>query len=411
MSRHQRVRLAALVFAFSVAGCGGVALNRTFNDYTDIYAGITNRQLLLNLARVANSHPPHFLQLGLINTTFSFGSTATVNASNTTQESRNPVTGAGLLHLVSKIWTWGLGGGGSVSEQPTFSLTPLAGPQFAQGFLAAVPAHVFFTLLEQGEPVDQLLRILVQSIEFSLPDGDRRVTLINAATVQDHELWVEFLRVAAICLVLQQRQLLHVAPVSVPSAPAPPYFENPTLDQALKAMEKGMVLFEASPGKFGLGAVSTATALKIAPGAEEVFKELAQHPYFRLDFFAPPPGAPPASATKPVTMSIRLRSFFAILTQISKEQEVYDVLAKRPGFLDRLPPTQRQPVIRLTWDGLKEEMTPPLVQVDYVGRTYAIADRPGDTWNREVFTLLTYIESVVSLDPKSLPVQQLINVR
>src|SRR5687768_7296254 len=190
MSPRHRMRLTVLALAFSLAGCGGVALNHSFNDYSDIYANITDRQLLLNLARVSNSHPPHFLQLGLINTTFSFGSSATVNASNTTQDGRNPATGTGLLNLVARIWTWGVGGGGSVSEVPTFSLTPLSGPQFAQGFLASVPAAVFFTLLEQGEPIDQLLRILVQSIEFAHPEGDHRVTLINSASLEDPELWV-----------------------------------------------------------------------------------------------------------------------------------------------------------------------------------------------------------------------------
>jgi hypothetical protein len=405
------MRLTVLALAFSLAGCGGVALNHSFNDYSDIYANITDRQLLLNLARVANSHPPHFLQLGLINTTYSFGTSGSVNASNTTQDSRNPVTGTGLLNLVARIWTWGLGAGGSVSEQPTFSLTPLSGPQFAQGFLASVPAAVFFTLLEQGEPIDQLLRILVQSIEFAHPDGDYRVTLINSPSVDDAELWVQFLRVAAICLELQRRQLLLVATVPVPSAPTRPYFEKPTLDQALKALEKGMVLFEAAPGQFALGSVSTATTLKLAPRADALIEELARNPQFRVDALAPPRGTSPAPDKRPMTMTIRLRSFFAILSQISKEEAVYDVLTAQPGFIDRLPPSQRQPVIRLTWDGAHGRMTKPLVQVDYVGRRYAIADRPGETWNREVFTLLSYIESQVSLDPKALPVQQLINVR
>jgi len=69
-------------------------------------------------------------------------------------------------------------------------------------------------------------------------------------------------------------------------------------------------------------------------------------------------------------------------------------------------------LLRLTWEGAKEEdLEPPVVALDYRGRTYAITDVRGQTWNREVFTVLSYIESQAALDPKHLPVQQLINVR
>ncbi len=60
-SSHRSVAMV-LVVALTLPGCAGsIALNRSFNDYAAVYADLNNRQLLLNLARMANIHPPHFL--------------------------------------------------------------------------------------------------------------------------------------------------------------------------------------------------------------------------------------------------------------------------------------------------------------------------------------------------------------
>lgn len=412
---YRRVALAALLAA-ALAGCGGTALRQSFNDYSTIYAGVTNRQLLLNLARAANSHPPHFLQLGLINTSFTFASNASASAGNVATEGVPPAspTASGPFRFLSRVFTLGGSIGGAVSETPTFSLTPLSGPQFAQGFLAAVSPQVFFTLLEQGKRVDQLLRVLVHAVEFADADG-QTVAVLNTPTAERHESWVQFLRLAGILAELQRRHLLEVATTAVQVPGAGPVFESPTLEDALKAAEKGMSLKEVSPGKYTLSTVAATTSLKILPGAEAVFEEMARDPYFQIKAFVPRPhgGRPPAAKMKtPDSMTLRLRSFFTAMTWTSTEQQVFDRLAGRPGFLDSIPPSQRQPVLRLLWDGTKpEELEPPLATVDYGEKTYAIVDPHGKTWNRDVFTLLSFVHSQVSLDPKSLPIQQLINVR
>ena len=406
-----RARIVALALVVGVAGCGGAALNRSFNDYSAIHAAVVNRQLLLNLAREANSHPPHFLQLGLINTTFQFAASANAAATASTQEGLNTVTGLGPFRLISRLWTWGVTGGVAASEQPTFNLTPLSGPQFSQGFLSVLPVEIFLTLLDQGKPIDRLLRLLAHSIEFTHPLTGQRVTMVNVPTDGDYDAWVQFLRMAAICRELNQRQLLSAVTTTVQNVVAPgPLFDAPTLDQALRAADKGLTLQEVAPGKYALSAATTATTLRLEPGGLELFTALVQQPQFRLA--VPEHPSTPAPPPRQGTMTLRLRSFLTVMTLVSNEQRLFETLAARPGFLEAIPPTQRQPVLRLTWEGAKEEdLEPPVVALDYRGRTYAITDVRGQTWNREVFTVLSYIESQAALDPKHLPVQQLINVR
>jgi hypothetical protein len=122
-----------------------------------------------------------------------------------------------------------------------------------------------------------------------------------------------------------------------------------------------------------------------------------------------PPG-PPAEPPKS-HLTFKLRSFFLVLAWVSAEQPIFDALAARAGFLEQLPPSQRQPVLRLRWDAAREGLEPPLVALDYGGQLYAVSDVRGQSWNRDVFTLLSYIQSQISLDPKTLPVQQIITVQ
>jgi hypothetical protein len=416
-----------LGLAVSLTGClGGPALNKSFNDYSAVYADISNRQLLLNLARAANIHPPRILQLGLINTTFTFASQISGNVGQTTTDGpRLEVGGSqtGPVGLLSKSLTWGATAGVSHSEQPTFSFTPLAGPQFAQGFLATVPSAVFFSMLEQGEPIDQLLRVLAQSVEYTDPATGKKIILVNDPNPNHPEPYVNFLRVAGICLELQQRQMLNVETATTPILSPVPAYDAPSLDQAIKLAEKGLTLMPIpdQPGKYGIATIVSSTTLHVSPDAVTLWEDLLSRPYFQLPHMvnrpATLPGARPTPTPEPAAasaagLSIKLRSFFEIVAWISTEQAAFERLAVRPGFLDSLPPTQRQPAIRLLWDGIDEsKLETPVAALTYGGKVYAITDWKGSRWNREVFTLLSYVESQISLDPKSLPVQQLINVR
>src|SRR5712691_1719380 len=283
--RHGRSALLAAALLLSVAGCGGAALNRTFTDYTAVHADMSNRQLLMNLARMANTHPPHFLQLGLINTTFTFGATSNANVGQTFTDGRD-LTGNGPLRLLSRVLTWGVTLGGVLNEQPTFSLAPLSGPHFASGFLAAVPPPVFFSLFGQGEPIDQLLRAVVQTVEYTDTCG-RRVIVHNTPSVDHPDSYGKFLRLAGIAIELQRNEVLRTVTTTTTVAAPSPHFDAPSLDNAVRLAEKGFTLVEVpdKPGKYAIGTSVTNTTLDVmrTEKSQKVWQRIVAQPYFKVD--------------------------------------------------------------------------------------------------------------------------------
>ena len=152
------VCLAGLgVVVLLLGGCAGPALRTSFNDYAGVYAEVSNRQMLLNLARLSNSHPTYFLQMGGINTTYQFVASA---GTNTVKARNESFVGAPIIPILDAI-SFGANIGGSRNEQPSFNFTPLAGGIFAQAVLVPISPNVLFALYEQGYRVDHLLRTLV----------------------------------------------------------------------------------------------------------------------------------------------------------------------------------------------------------------------------------------------------------
>ena len=95
-------------------GCAGPALRTSFNDYAGVYADVSNRQMLLNLARLSNSHPSYFLQMGGINTTHQFTASAGANGGMARNES---FVGTPVLPILDAL-SFGTNLGGSRNEQP-----------------------------------------------------------------------------------------------------------------------------------------------------------------------------------------------------------------------------------------------------------------------------------------------------
>jgi hypothetical protein len=281
------------VLALLLAGCGGPALNRAFHDYSTVHASVSNQQMLLNLARMSNYHPPYFMQLGLINTTFNFAATASGSFGH--QRTSGSTSASGLDGVHTMI-TYGANLGAAASETPTFSITPLSGPQFAETILVPIQPRVFLHLLDQGEPIDQLVRMMVQSV--TLVDGTGRTTslvtdqpgedvLVNAASCAS---FIRLLRLAGLLRELQQRQLIRIATTAVVTAVPSPVFEKPTLEESLKATQAGFTLKPSEhPGTYSLASVSNVTALRVEAGFEAAVRDLQDIPYYRLDSIDWPP--------------------------------------------------------------------------------------------------------------------------
>lgn len=358
--------LTLLVGLVLLSGCRGPAVMKaSFRDYSEAYAGLSNEQMLLNLARRANGHPAYFLQMGQINSTFVFNRSASANMAWASQ----------VPGIPKDVWNAGAGLSMSATEQPTFSMTPLGGESFAAAIFNPLTPAIFYNLYEQGVPVDQLLRSMVQKVEFTWPDGSTH-GLVNVIDRERPENYIMFLRLAGLARELQKQQLLIVTNV---------------------------------PGGRG-------SAFALKPGTDEVMQKMVQeHPYFNFD---PDMNKRPGNGA----VSFKLSTFEGVLVALATEQRLFDELSRtRPDFRNSIPPSERQPILRIDWEGISGERTPPVVEVKYRSKNYLIADllakdggKPGgelQSWNRDVFVLLTHVFTQISLDPNKLPVQQLIQIR
>lgn len=345
-----------------------------------------NEQILLNLARRANGHPAYFMQMGPINTVFSY------EGDLGAQISRDPsVSGMRLGQLSGNV-------GISVREQPAFSFTPLSGRDFATSIFEPINPTVFYTLFNQGHPVDQLLRMMVQSVRLSYPQYDQTYVMVNVPDRNDPGVYIRFLRFAGMARQLQ----IHHKLQTVKTGDTLSFKFEPDAEQLIESYSRTAEFGDSFSYKYDYEDPLGVTQI------EEILKQ-------RQRTRSTESGQGP-------TVSFQLRTFYEVLSNLGIEQQAFEALAARtPGFLKRIPPTERRPILRFYWPENKEILTEPVSKVKYAGKTYQISDRTieptdgstaePDCWNRDVFILLSHLYHQISLDPSKLPTQQLIQVR
>ncbi|MBU6399101.1 MAG: hypothetical protein KGS61_02175 [Verrucomicrobia bacterium] len=356
----------ALVAIGLLAGCQGpTALRTSFYHYSEAYASSVNEQMLLNLARRANGHPAYFLQMGLINSTFTFS--GAVGGNTTSSRGKNQIGPTITTEVLSGGGTLNL----SAAEQPTFTFTPLAGSTFAQAIFAPISPTIFFSLLDQGRPVDQLMRAMVYAVDFTYRRTNgppRTFTIHNVPDLERQADYRNFLRLAATYRELQKAALLDVA------------------------LETNQIGF------------------RFKPGVAEKLQELRQRKEYQLE----PESEWEASQMSQIPpnqipiVSLRLRTFEGVLGAVATEAATYDLAVNDPTH--PIPASEREPILRIDGTGGVDPST-RLVAVTYMGKRYQIGDSsPKVTWNRDIFILLNHLFTQVSIDPDKLPVQQLIQL-
>ena len=157
-------------------------LERQVLGYDEVTRTLDEKLLLLNIARVSNNDPVHFTSTSSIAATFNW--TTTLGVSGEITESK----GTNFLNLNI---------GGSASENPTFSISPISGKEFTER--VATPFQDEF-LVFQGGRIDQAIRLMGAGIEVQKPDG-RFVRFIENDPRRPRE-YQEFRRIAAHLLSL-----------------------------------------------------------------------------------------------------------------------------------------------------------------------------------------------------------------
>ena len=196
--RRATRNLLAGAITVAISGClGPPVLERQVLGYDEVTRTLDEKLLLLNIARVSNQEPVHFTSTSSIAATFNW--TTTLSAGGEVTESGK---GTNLLNLNI---------GGSASENPTFSISPVSGKEFTERVATPFPDTIFEFLVFQGGRIDQAMRLMGAGIEVQKPDG-RFVRFIENDPRRPAE-YEEYRRIAAHLQWLNDNRQLFVRPL------------------------------------------------------------------------------------------------------------------------------------------------------------------------------------------------------
>jgi len=462
--------IAGVVIVALFSGCAAAAFRQDFSSFDSAYADMLNHQMLLNLARLDNGHPAQFLAIGSIQSNFSFTGNASggVTGTSTTTTNgqalyNNPV--GNILHIASDTVTtasaFALGRGANVSlgavNNPQFQWIPLNNESNARQLLEPISAEVFYTLYQQGYPIDQLLRVMVERIETTIP-GEGELVLVNSPTNGNVKSFGRFLRVCAMlremqrsgALILETRrqftplaQGLEYTDASADEKnshgkgtdektgdqqkPTRPF--QPTPEQLVSAEKDGFKWEKnAATGGWQLGKFQNVPRFYLKPGSTAAASQSIENITEDKQAIANLVGLLEAGVTVKTTVReetspscLVLRSFSRVLSATASEQSAFDTIQKRndPLFAKLVPQSEQQPVLRTRWAGHKVALEPPLTKLQYAGKSYEITDpvhNPLDhplgvaTWNRDVYRLIVALNSQVAVDISKFQ-QQILQIR
>jgi hypothetical protein len=159
-SMRRSLTLLAGLTLVPLNGCLGHHYVKTdFKGYETAFAETSNRELLLNLARLENRDPAYFFKMGQITSSYRMQSSLTATGQLTSS--------SGAVQIPN--------GGGSpgviFENDPTFQFIPVNDDTNARLLMAPIQPETFYALYQQGWRLDQLFRLLVDRIEVSQPDG------------------------------------------------------------------------------------------------------------------------------------------------------------------------------------------------------------------------------------------------
>ena len=415
-------RTPALLFSFAVcalllAGCGSAHYRSDYNGFNAAYADSSNHEMLLNLARLDHHDPTYFLQFGQISVQYQLTSSINGTVNNNIPQSTFHVP------IVTESGTIGAG----ASTTPSFTFIPVTDDKVAQQLLLPVPPDVIYTLFQQGWPVDQLLRLMVERFEIQLPGDTKITTYSNTPGRGELRSYATFLKICAIAREFQidGHLKLQASEQFVPLATNWSSTQQPSAKDLLDAHDKGFI-YEQIDGKWELGKNELMPSFVLDGEAESTFKRLRKNPVYgegiSLENIRALLSGEGFSVQgrlvdqKVVGSRLVLRSFLNILSATAQEQTKFDVALAHSPLAKHVPDSELRPILRLKWDDETAALNTPTVSLGYKGQTYLVTDPvtgkvdEAASWNRDVFRLLTELGSQVSVDISKFPLPTTLQV-
>jgi hypothetical protein len=423
---------------FALLGLSGCAARRLRADYTgyeSAFADTSNREMLLNLARLNQHDPTYFFKMGQMATSYRMQAALTGTGNYVIQGtgSGGNATGGGTPSLVYE-------------KDPSFTFIPVNDDATAQLLLKPIPAELFYALYQQGWRADQLFRLMVDRIEFRDPNTKVWQIIRNTPALTNAPDYARFLRVSALAYELQKRGylLLRGHKEFTPLARAVQLKEAPTAGDILNAQSKNLIWQLRKEGEWELGQESVAPRFELnEPSESQVVADMPElgkggiagataldtmfailHNGFTIEENFSSTESP--DDTKNVSCHLVMRSLIGLMTAAAQEQDEFDdLIEKNPlipptdsfvlKFKDVVPPFEQRPILRVTWrpqDGVIQ----PLVQLAYGNKKYMVTDMsdprtPEDlSWNRDVFRLISQLTAQVTVDISKFPLPQILQL-
>jgi hypothetical protein len=300
--RRATLNLLAGAITIAVSGClGPPVLERQVLGYDEVTKALDEKLLLLNIARVSNQEPVHFTSTSSIAATFNW--TATLGASGQAAESK----GTNFLNLNI---------GGSASENPTFSISPISGKEFTERVATPFPDTIFEFLVFQGGKINQAMRLMGAGIEVQEPDG-RFVRFIENDPRRPKE-YEEFRRIAAHLQWLNDNRQLFVRPLVFDETLIADFKNTPSagdvnngFNMGLRWRQKPSGHYELTRLKAGRVVVANFDPMSLTDQRRfELDEKIKKNPsgFVYLDIQPNGPGG-----NFPIQGAIKLRSMFQIL--------------------------------------------------------------------------------------------------
>ncbi len=370
--------LVAITMAAIASACAGPpVLESQVLGYDEITKSLNEQQLLINIARIAGGEPVHFTSTSSIAATFDWTATLGVGGE---------IDGSNILNFNL---------GGSVSENPTFSIFPVSGDDYTRQFLTPFTDTVFEFLVFQAAHISQVMRLMASGIEVQGEDGTFRRFIENNPIRPDE--YAEFRQIAARLQALNHNRQLFVRSLVFNETLLSGLTAAPSANDVISGFDQGLRWQRTPDGTYELTGLVSGRVLvanydpMTLTDAErfELNQQIERNPsgFVFLDIRPDGPGG-----DQPLRGAIKLRSLYLILAFLSRGIEA---APEHPAAADAAAPRRAsdapgdpEPVLTMQINMTREEPADGVPAVRFRDHYYSLNDTP---WDRFSFTILNIL--------------------
>lgn len=384
--------LLVLLATLTIGACANVGppvLERAVLGYDETDAKLSQKLLLLNIARWQAEETAHLTVTSSIAATFDW--TASTGIGGQFEESQ----GTNFFNLNL---------GASASENPTFSIVPLQGQDYVDRLIEPFTEDAFDLLVFQGNiSVDRLIRLMAEGIEVYGPAGELQRFIVNSP--ERPQEYTEFRRIALHLRWLAENRQLFIRPLIFEDVLFKDIPDRPTAEDLAKGLNEGVTWRQKSNGRFqasklteGRVVITNYDLLRFSDEERWALNERIKRSPANLVYLEIASSYP--GGDFPLKGAIKLRSFIGIIRFIAEgmgEFPEFDVQPDPRTGTSEVAIENRPKTLEIAVTGSVPPAHVPSVR--YRGQYYSVADT---RWDRRNFRILSLLNQTTVGDVKGI---------